>query len=246
MTTTRPAGPPAARNAAATTAPAAGDGPAAGDDPALAERWGDPARPAPTRLRRRPALLVAGLCLTALGGILAAWLYSATTSAVTIVAVARPVERGQVLAAEDLTTARIVPDARLDLVAGERLTDLVGRRAAVDLPAGGVVTGGSVTTAVVPDRGESVVGVTLTRAQLPVEPLVAGDTVRLVGTPRAQDDPPVAEPPVVGATVHRVTAVPETGETVVDVLVPDGVAPGLAAQAATGRVALVLDSRARG
>lgn len=199
-----------------------------------------------TRLRRRPALLVLGLCLTAFGGVLAAWVHSATTNTVTIVAVARPVERGQALAAEDLTTARLVPDARLDVVLAGRLADLVGQRAAVDLPAGGIVTGDSVSSAVVPDQGETVVGVALTRAQLPVEPLTAGDAVRLVGTPRAQDDPPATDPPVVPAVVHRVTAVPDTGETVVDVLVPDAVAPGLAAQAATGRVALVLDSRARG
>lgn len=217
------------------------------DDPPIApqRQWSSPVAMTPTPLRRRPALLVLGLCLTALGGVMSAWLYAATSNTVTIVAVAAPVQRGQLLTADMLTTASIVNDPRLDTVPGEELTSLVGRRAALDLAAGGVVTTSSVTDAVVPGQGESVVGVTLTRAQLPSEPLVAGDVVRLVATPRAQDDTPTQPPAVIEAVVQATTSVEETGEIIVDVLLPDASAPALAAQAATGRIALVLDSRAR-
>ena len=47
------------------------------------------------------------------------------------------------------------------------------------------------------------------------------------------------------ATVVGVNRVEETGETVVDVSVPEAEAADLAARAATGRVALVLDARER-
>ena len=47
------------------------------------------------------------------------------------------------------------------------------------------------------------------------------------------------------ATVVGVSRVEETGETVVDVSVPEREAADLAARAATGRVALVLDARER-
>jgi hypothetical protein len=58
------------------------------------------------------------------------------------------------------------------------------------------------------------------------------------------DVPPLETPTAVPATVAGGTVVPETGEVVVDVRVPQSQAAGLVAAAATGRVALVLDGAA--
>ena len=80
---------------------------------------------------------------------------------------------------------------------------------------------------------------------MPGEPLVAGDRIRVVATPGAQgevtDEPPVTIP----ATVVGVRATAERATSVVSVQVPEGEAAELAARAATGNVALVLDSRER-
>jgi hypothetical protein len=69
--------------------------------------------------------------------------------------------------------------------------------------------------------------------------------VRVVVTPAKGESAPVGAPPVSEATVAGVHAAAETGQMIVDVLVPHADAAVLAARAATGNVALVLDSRDR-
>ena len=80
---------------------------------------------------------------------------------------------------------------------------------------------------------------------MPSEPLRAGDTVRIVTTPGDQGEVTNEDPVTVEVVVVGVSLVPETGETVVDVSVPEGDAADLAARAATRRVALVLRPRER-
>ena len=87
--------------------------------------------------------------------------------------------------------------------------------------------------------------VALTPAQLPAEPLLAGDQVRIVDTPAAQGEPPRTSPASIAGEVVSTVGPDNTGRTVVNVTVPAGQAAGLAARVATGRVALVLDSRER-
>ncbi len=79
---------------------------------------------------------------------------------------------------------------------------------------------------------------------LPAEPIAPGDAVRVVQTPGAQGE--VADAPVtVSATVVGVHPSETGDQTIVDVVVPAEAAADLAARAATGKVALVLDSRER-
>ena len=96
-----------------------------------------------------------------------------------------------------------------------------------------------------PGEGDSLVGISLTPAQMPAEPLYAGDAVRIVTTPGDQGELTEKDPVTIEATIVGVSRVAETGETVVDVSVPQPDAADLAARAATGRVALVLDARER-
>ena len=96
-----------------------------------------------------------------------------------------------------------------------------------------------------PGEGESLVGISLTPAQMPSEPLYSGDTVRIVTTPGDQGEVTEQTPVTIEATVVGVSRVEETGETVVNVSVPKEKSADLAARAATGRVALVLDARER-
>ena len=81
---------------------------------------------------------------------------------------------------------------------------------------------------------------------MPGEPLLAGDRVRIVATPGDQGELGDAPPITIAATVVGLhPGNDENGQNVVSVLVPEDDAAELAARAATGKVALVLDSRER-
>lgn len=92
-----------------------------------------------------------------------------------------------------------------------------------------------------PGPGESVVGVPISPGMMPVEPLASGDAVRLVHSGELPSDSTPTAP--VTANVLRVT--PGDTQTVVDVIVGADKAVQLAEWAGSGKIALVLDSRAR-
>lgn len=177
-----------------------------------------------------------------LGGVVAAWLTTAVGNTTSVLALRGPVDRGAVVEADDLMTVRVNVDPAVRTVPAEQLEQVVGQRTTVDLAGGALLPADVLTTSAVPGEGQSVVGVTLTTAQLPAQGLRAGDNVRIVATPRAQDDPPISEPDAIDAVVVGTNPLLETGQVVVDVLVPAGDAAGLAAQVATGRIVLVLDA----
>jgi len=91
----------------------------------------------------------------------------------------------------------------------------------------------------------SVVGVALTPDQAPGMDLMAGDRVRVVVTPAEGSDAPTGVPQFGEAEVAGVRLTNETGQLVVDLLVPHAEAAQLASRVATGNVAIVLDSRER-
>lgn len=213
--------------------------------PASGRRVGRPPVVAPPRTRRRTGVLAAGVSLVALGSLGAAVLTQTVGDTVPVVAVARDVAAGEVLQRTDLAVADVNRDPALSPVPASKLQSLVGRRAAVALPAGSLLTDKAVTDVVQPTSGRSMVGVALTPAQLPAEPLRAGDKVRIVATPAAQGEPPATTPATIAGEVVSSVGPNETGLTVVNVTVPVNQAADLAARVATGRVALILDSRER-
>lgn len=200
--------------------------------------------PAP-KLRSRPRVAAAGIALVAIGGLGGAYLLTSSTNAVDVVAVSTTVQRGQVITQSDLTTAAATLSPALKTVPADQMSSLIGKRAAADLTAGSLLTPAGVTTALTPATGRTVVGVAVTGAQLPSQPLNAGDTIRVIDTPKAGDDPPSAAPSVVKATVVSTTVNTGLQRTIVDVTVPTDQAASLAARVATGRVAIVLDSAER-
>jgi len=197
------------------------------------------------KLRSRPRLAAAGIALVAIGGLGGAYLLTSSTNAVPVLALTTTVHRGELIKAGDLTVATINPDPALTTIPESQQGTLIGQRAATDLAAGSILTPNSVTTALVPATGDTLVGIAVTPAQLPARPLIAGDTVRLVDTPRPADNPPTTTPNTVAATVVDTTFNAALNQTIVDVTVPAGQAANLAARAATGRIALVLDSGER-
>jgi hypothetical protein len=212
--------------------------PAAGAEPTAAPL------PAPevTKLQRRPLTVVLAVVLVCLGGVTGLWLWTSSSSAIEVVAVKAPVERGQLITDTDLMTVRVTPDPSLRTVPATARESLVGKRAVTDLAVGTLVSPDQVSDAVVPGAGVAVVAVPIAPGLIPAEPLKAGDTVRLVQAPAQGGEVSVA-PTEITATVLNVT--PGDTQTVVDVLVADNRAGELAARAASGNLALVLASRER-
>ncbi len=203
-----------------------------------------PALAAPPKLRRRPAALLVSVATIVLGSLGGLWLWTAAGHTTEVLAVRTLVHRGEVIDRDDLMTVRVSLDPAVQTVAATQADAVAGQRAALDLAPGGLLTPSDLATSVLPARGTSVVGVGLAPGMLPAEPIAPGDAVRVVQTPGVQGE--VADAPVtISATVVGVHPSGAGDQTIVDVVVPAESAADLAARAATGKVALVLDSRER-
>ena len=197
--------------------------------------------PRSPKLSRRPFLVVLAAVLVAAGAVAGGLLWVSATTADEVVMVRQNVARGEVVTAQDLGTIRVGVDPSLSTVPAGQMASLVGKRASADLTAGTLLSGTQVSETVVPGPGESVVGVPISPGLMPVEPLASGDTVRLVRSGELPSD--TTPPSPVEATVLRVT--PGDTQAVVDVVVAADKAVQLATWAGSGKIALVLDSRAR-
>lgn len=200
--------------------------------------------PGPPKARRRWGLFAAMVLVAALGVLGNVWLHAATSSATPVVAAARTIERGHLIAPEDLISVDVEVDPALRTIPATDLTTLVGRYAALDVAAGALLTPESVTDQNIPPAGFSLVGVGLAQAMMPGAPLLAGDRVRVVATTdtTSQGEVVAVSAVVVSTQVGTDPTVAGT-QTIVTVQVPTDEAAALAAMAATGKVALVLDSR---
>lgn len=187
------------------------------------------------------ALSVALICV---GGLASGWAWQSTSTAQEVLTVRETVLRGELIEEDNLVIVRIGVDPAIKAVPAVEMATLVGQRAALDIVAHSVVTEGQVKDVVVPPKGFSVVGLSLTAAMLPTgNQLVAGDKVRVVTTTAGEGAAAAAAPAAYGATVVRSSPDEITGNTLVNVQVATDVAPGVARRAAAGEVALVLDSQ---
>jgi hypothetical protein len=216
----------------------------------------DPApgpRDAPARTARtvRPAvnakLAAAAVGIIAVSVAGAAALFATVSGTSPVVVAAAPLAKGQLIDDGDLTTAAVAAEAGVLVLPAAQLPQLLGQRAAVDVPAGALLTPQSVTTEPVPGPGRALVGVPVTSAQAPLGELLPGTPVRLVHVPAAagpgsagpeRDDPPVA------AVVVASGFAPD-GARVIDVTVPAAAAPTVTAWASAGAAAVVVDTAAR-
>lgn len=207
------------------------------------------AREQPDRVRRRrvtPAIIALGVALivVAAGGI--GFFLTQSRQTVTVLVAAGSIAQGQVITDTDLRTTNLNADNGVPTIRASSRGTTVGLRAVTALPAGSVLSPDDVTGAAQPANGESVVGVTVTPAQMPSEELRPGDRVRVVDTPGDGATTAVtADPFSSGATVVTTQQLPDTGQVVIDVLVADADAPRLAARVSTAKIAVVLDSRER-
>lgn len=200
----------------------------------------------PTKSRRRLWVTALGIALVLIGGLATWYVTTATSQTVSVLTTNAAIERGDEITQDDLVTISIAGGQAVDSYPAEEAGSLLGKVAAVDLPAGSMLTSANVLDALPVPDDQTIVGVSLTTAQLPAYPLVAGDAVRVVDTPVAQGEPPANDPKTFTATVFTTTFDDSAGTWVVDLIVPAEEAPAIAARAATQRVALILDSAGEG
>ncbi|RAO29532.1 hypothetical protein PSN13_04729 [Micromonospora saelicesensis] len=217
----------------------------------LATRNGTPSVDAPinpptvVRQRRvRPGLLGLAVLLIALGGLGAAFAVTSVRATGSYLAVARPVEVGREISAADLVTVQVAGGQGLRPVPAARLDEVVGKRAAVALLPGTLLTLGQVTDDPLLGPGQQQIAIGLKTAQVPARELHPGDKVLLVSTPDKDADADTA------AAGTRFTA------TVIDMVSPandDKVlylalltrdVPAVVALAAQERLAVVLTEAA--
>lgn len=216
------------------TAPVAAD---AADGPGLVV--------APPRLQRRPMVVLISAALVVLGAVLSVWAYSSVGNTQEVVAVRADVARGEVITADALQVVRVGVDPALQVVPSSGLEDLVGQRASAELKAGQLVVPAAVTTEVVPHAGFSLAGLSLASGQLPADALVPGDPVRVVSTPGPQGEVVDEDLRVFAGTLVSISAPDPSGNVAAVVEVSADQAAELAARAATGKLAVVLDARER-
>ena len=185
---------------------------------------------------------MAAVIVTTLGCLVGAWAWSATTDTQEVLAARKTIHRGDVIEADDIQRIRISGDPALSPLAASAFDDVVGQRVALDIAKGGLLTSESTSGEPIPPQGQSVVGISLTPAQVPAVPLYGGDKVRIIVTPGDNGDAPSNSPEFTVAEVVDTSTDETTGNALVNVLVPYAEAGVLAARAATGNVALILDS----
>ncbi|MFF1560963.1 SAF domain-containing protein [Streptomyces sp. NPDC058279] len=215
---------------------------------------GQPGKPAAAprvvrQRRRRPGLIALSVALIAAGGLSGALLFTASGQRSAVLVVIRNVPVGTAITDADLASASLALDPTVKAVPVARRADIVGKRAAVALTAGALLSPAQVTTTSLVKAGEQLVGVALKPSQLPASRLNPGQKVLIVSTPDpvqaaaagAKAGEPVGAPKTLAATVVAVgEAAPSTGVVTVDVAVPSADGPTLAARAATGAVALIV------
>ena len=142
--------------------------------------------------RTRPGLLGLAVLLIALGGLGAAFAVTSVKATGSYLAIARPVAVGTALTADDLTTVQVAGGQGLAPVPSTRIDEIVGKRAAVALTPGTLLTLGQLTDKPMLGPGQQQIALGLKLSQLPAKRLNPGDKVLLVGTPDRDDDRPDA------------------------------------------------------
>lgn len=200
----------------------------------------------PPKLRRRPILVAAGVAAVSVGALLSVWAYTSTSDTQSVIAVRDTINRGELIEEADLMAVNVAVDPALRPIAASDADQLIGKRAALDLAAGGLVTSEQVTDALLPPADQSIVGVSLASAMLPAAQVKMGDSIRVVETPGPQAaataDEEAAPLRTVDGTVVGIHTDAASGNTIVNLLVPAQDAPEVASWSAASRAAIVVDS----
>jgi hypothetical protein len=164
-----------------------------------------------------------------------------------VLAIARDVPAGQILTAADLVVAEVSADAAISPMPVADSQSVIGKRSAVDLRKGGLLTASELTSGSQLGDDRQQVGVQIKRGQAPDGTLAPGDKVLAVTTPAADDQDRAqssdAPPTTIDGQVVSVSRPDASGTVVVNLAVATTDGPLLATRASLGRIALVREPR---
>ena len=158
-----------------------------------------------------------------------------------VLALARPVAAGQVITASDLRVVQVSAGGPVSLVPAGRQARMAGSTAAVTLPAGSLLAAGDIGVPP-PARGQARLGVVLAPGRYPPD-LSPGQHVEILATLTPGTTGPLPAPPAGQGLVLSLSPAPAPGtpgETVVELLVPQDLAPQAAAASAAGQISLAV------
>ncbi len=191
----------------------------------------------PGRRVQVPQLVVAILvvAVSALAGVV---VFSQASAREPVLALANPVERGQMLTADDLRVVYVASEDPVATVSADALGSLVGRLAVADLEEGTIVTAVFFVDREVVAAGEGVVGLALSPGEYPTLRLAPGDVVDVIatGAPAGETGGVLAP----RAVVFEVSELGTQGSRFVSLRMPADIAAEVAQTAASGGVRLVL------
>ncbi|WP_233227476.1 SAF domain-containing protein [Streptomyces sp. I4(2020)] len=222
--------------------------PASGGISQPAQVAGPVAPPRVSARRRRPGVIALSLALIAAGGAGVAVLLLQVGDRTEVVTVVRDVEVGQVLTEQDLGKASVALDPAVRAVRADEVESVVGKRAAVELKPGSLLSPSQVTKDSLVKAGEQLVPIGLKPEQVPATALVPGQKVQLVHVPAQGAGDPGREPgkdgpqSIAGRVVKASKAAPGTGVVVVDVATTAEAGPTAAAWVSADALRLVLDA----
>lgn len=198
----------------------------------------------PVRTRRSGIWLAAAIVLVLLGAIGGAFVYTTASNTEQVFVSATTIARGDTIDRDDLTTIALAAGQTTQAINVAQADDVIGKIAAGDIAAGGMITQSDLTTSLPVPSGQALVGLELKSSQLPAQTLVGGDEIVIVPvvTQSATGVPTTVDPSTtVQATVSQVrTSTNTTGTVVVDVYVDARSAANVASLAAAGGVAIYL------
>ncbi|MEV6812468.1 SAF domain-containing protein [Micromonospora sp. NPDC051296] len=199
------------------------------------------APPRVVRQRRvRPGLLGLAVLLIALGGLGSAFAVTSVRATGSYLAVARTVEVGSVVSADDLVSVQVAGGQGLDPVPAGQLADVVGMRAAVSLAPGTLLTMAQLTDDPLLGPGQQQFALGLKAAQVPAPKLRPGDEVLLVSTPSNDSNGTSSGATRFTATVTDAVSTDGRDEVVVYLALAVRDVPAVVALAAQDRIAVVL------
>jgi hypothetical protein len=190
-------------------------------------------------------MIALAAALVGVGILGSAELYHRADHQVPVLLVTAQVPAGSVITANDIGTTTVAAGPGVQDIPARQLSQVIGLVAATSLQKGTLLAPSELTSKLAPAPGQDLVPVAVKPSALPASGLAPGDQVLAIATPASSGSGAAAvltQPvPAVVEAVQTVTD--QSGQAVVDLLVPASLGPAVAKQAATGQIALVVTHR---
>jgi hypothetical protein len=194
-------------------------------------------------------MIALAVTMAGAGVVVSAAVYQRADHQVAVIMVTQPVPAGAVVEPADLSTTRITVGSGIRVIPAAQIDQVSGEIAAVALRPSTLLAPSDLTTHQAPAPGQELIAAPTKPYALPASGLQPGDRVLIVATPGQQGQAsssgvtPSLTAPVAGV-IEAVDSVPDQdGFDIVDLLVSDRNAVGIASQVSTGQFALIVTQR---